>query len=35
MQKVMEDERMSDESNPILFDGKRSIYGGFQIILES
>jgi uncharacterized protein YbaA (DUF1428 family) len=35
MQKVMEDERMSDESNPMPFDGKRIIYGGFQIILES
>jgi uncharacterized protein YbaA (DUF1428 family) len=35
MQKVMEDERMSDESNPMPFDGKRLIYGGFQIILES
>jgi uncharacterized protein YbaA (DUF1428 family) len=35
MQKVMEDQRMSDESNPMPFDGKRLIYGGFQIILET
>ena len=35
MQKVMEDGRMSDESNPMPFDGKRLIYGGFQMILES
>ncbi|MGK0439763.1 MAG: hypothetical protein ACJATK_002727 [Paracoccaceae bacterium] len=35
MQKMMEDERMSDENNPMPFDGKRLIYGGFQIILES
>lgn len=34
MQKVMEDERMSDENNPMPFDGKRLIYGGFQMILE-
>ena len=34
MQKVMEDERMSDENNPMPFDGKRLIYGGFQTILE-
>lgn len=34
MQKVMEDERMNDENNPMPFDGKRLIYGGFQIILE-
>ena len=35
MQKVMEDERMSDDANPMPFDGKRIIYGGFQMILES
>lgn len=33
-QKVMEDERMTDENNPMPFDGKRLIYGGFQMILE-
>ncbi len=34
MQKVMEDERMSSENNPMPFDGKRLIYGGFDIISE-
>jgi len=34
MQKVMNDSRMSDESNPMPFDGKRLIYGGFQMILS-
>ena len=34
MKKVMEDKRMSDENNPMPFDGKRLIYGGFQMILE-
>lgn len=34
MQKVMEDERMSPENNPMPFDGKRLIYGGFEVILE-
>ena len=31
---IMEDERMSDENNPMPFDGKRLIYGGFDTILE-
>ncbi len=35
MQKVMEDERMNDSNNPMPFDGKRMIYGGFQVILEA
>lgn len=35
MQKVMEDERMKDSNNPMPFDGKRMIYGGFQVILEA
>lgn len=34
MQKVMEDERMSAENNPMPFDGKRLIYGGFQVIFN-
>ncbi len=34
MRKLMEDPRMTDESNPMPFDGKRLIYGGFQVVLE-
>ena len=33
MQKVMEDPRM-DPNNPMPFDGKRLIYGGFSPVLE-
>jgi uncharacterized protein YbaA (DUF1428 family) len=33
-EKVMADPRMSAETNPMPFDGKRMIYGGFQIIME-
>jgi len=32
--KIMEDQRMQDKENPIPFDGKRLIYGGFETILE-
>lgn len=35
MQKAMEDPRMSPETNPMPFDGKRLIYGGFETILEA
>ena len=35
MQKVFADERMSQEANPMPFDGKRLIYGGFETLLES
>lgn len=35
MKKVMEDPRMSDAQNPMPFDGKRLIYGGFQVINEN
>lgn len=35
MQKMMEDPRMQDASNPMPFDGKRVIFGGFQVILEN
>jgi len=31
---VMEDPRMSPENNPMPFDGKRLIYGGFDMIVE-
>jgi uncharacterized protein YbaA (DUF1428 family) len=33
-EKIMADPRMSDESNPMPFDGKRMIYGGFQMLLD-
>lgn len=33
--KVMEDPRMNHENNPMPFDGKRLIYGGFQMIVEA
>ena len=33
-QAVMADPRMSDEANPMPFDGKRLIYGGFNTILQ-
>lgn len=34
MKKVMDDPRMNDGSNPMPFDGKRLIYGGFKMILD-
>ncbi|PAK94621.1 RNA signal recognition particle [Stenotrophomonas rhizophila] len=34
MKKMMEDPRMSPEINPMPFDGKRMIYGGFVPIVE-
>ncbi|MBW4459267.1 MAG: DUF1428 domain-containing protein [Nodosilinea sp. WJT8-NPBG4] len=37
MQKVMDDPRMQPESNPgaeMPFDGKRMLYGGFEMIVE-
>jgi uncharacterized protein YbaA (DUF1428 family) len=33
-EKVMADPRMDLAHNPMPFDGKRMIYGGFQIIME-
>ena len=33
--KVMADPRLQPVANPMPFDGKRMIYGGFQIIVES
>ncbi|MEC4089603.1 MULTISPECIES: DUF1428 domain-containing protein [Pseudoalteromonas] len=32
---IMEDPRMSAENNPMPFDGKRLIYGGFNTILTA
>ncbi|WP_019677958.1 DUF1428 domain-containing protein [Arsukibacterium perlucidum] len=31
---IMEDPRMSPENNPMPFDGKRLIYGGFKTVLK-
>ena len=35
MAKVMEDPRMAPDQNPMPFDGKRMIYGGFEMMLEA
>ena len=35
MKKMMEDPRMSEEKNPMPFDGKRIIFGGFEVIHSS
>lgn len=32
--RIMEDPRMSPERNPMPFDGKRMIYGGFENIVD-
>lgn len=34
MEKVMADPRLSPEANPMPFDGKRMIYGGFAPIVD-
>lgn len=34
MKKVMDDPRMTLENNPMPFDGKRMIYGGFAMMLD-
>ncbi|WP_088348237.1 MULTISPECIES: DUF1428 domain-containing protein [Rhodomicrobium] len=34
MKRVMEDPRMAPGVNPMPFDGKRMIYGGFEVIVE-
>ena len=34
MKKVMADPRLSPEANPMPFDGKRLIYGGFEVLLD-
>ncbi len=33
--KVMDDPRLKPEANPMPFDGKRMIYGGFETIVEA
>jgi uncharacterized protein YbaA (DUF1428 family) len=34
MQKTMQDPRMSNENNPMPFDGKRCIFGGFEMVVD-
>ena len=34
MKRAMNDPRLSPEANPMPFDGKRLIYGGFETIVE-
>jgi uncharacterized protein YbaA (DUF1428 family) len=34
MKKVMADPRLQPETNPMPYDGKRLIYGGFEVILK-
>ena len=35
MKKVMTDPRVQPDVNPMPFDGKRLIYGGFEVIVEA
>jgi len=35
MKKVMADPRLQPDVNPMPFDGKRLIYGGFQVIVDA
>jgi uncharacterized protein YbaA (DUF1428 family) len=35
MQKAMVDPRMQPDKNPMPFDGKRMIYGGFEMLVET
>ena len=35
MKKVMADQRMQPDKNPMPFDGKRLIYGGFEILVDA
>lgn len=34
MKQIMADSRMQPEANPMPFDGKRLMYGGFEVIVE-
>ncbi|QTF90865.1 DUF1428 domain-containing protein [Halomonas sp. BM-2019] len=34
MPKIMEDPRLQPDVNPMPFDGKRLIYGGFQVVVD-
>jgi uncharacterized protein YbaA (DUF1428 family) len=35
MKKMMADPRMQPEANPMPFDGKRMIFGGFEVLVEA
>lgn len=35
MKKVMADQRMKFDANPMPFDGKRMIFGGFEMLVEN
>jgi len=35
MKNVMADPRVQPETNPLPFDGKRLIYGGFEVLMET
>jgi uncharacterized protein YbaA (DUF1428 family) len=35
MKKVMADPRMKPDANPMPFDGKRLIYGGFEMLVDA
>lgn len=35
MKKAMADERLQPENNPMPFDGKRMIFGGFEVLVEA
>jgi uncharacterized protein YbaA (DUF1428 family) len=35
MKKVMEDPRLKPDVNPMPFDGKRLIYGGFEVLVDA
>lgn len=35
MRRVMADPRLQPDSNPMPFDGKRMIYGGFEMLLDA
>ncbi len=35
MQKAMADPRLQADRNPMPFDGKRMIYGGFEVLVEA
>ena len=34
MEKMMKDPRMNPETNPMPFDGKRMIFGGFEMLMD-
>jgi uncharacterized protein YbaA (DUF1428 family) len=35
MAKVMADQRLQPDANPMPFDGKRAIFGGFEVLVEA